>query len=232
MKNVFSIVSLVMFVGCSVLANDEYFLKLKDLTDKDIDSLYQHLSPFELKPSYKVFYGGLKGYEELISEEKLGNEKYLTLIDFSKSSKTRRLWVIDLSTMQIVHNSLVAHGKNTGDEYAVKFSNTPKSNMSSLGFYVTGATYQGKYGLSLKLDGIEQGINDNARKRAIVMHSAEYATWNFVNKYGRLGRSFGCPALPPAKSVTIIETIKDKSCLFIYYPDKEYFVKSKYLNVT
>ncbi len=205
-------------------------LQVKTYSNMQIDSIYNLLGHSELKPSYKLFYAGIKGYNALIREQRLNNYRYLTLIDFSLSSKLRRLWVIDLESMQVVHNSLVAHGKNTGEEFAIKFSNIPKTNMSSLGFYVTGGTYYGKYGLSLYLDGIESGINDNARKRAIVMHSAPYATRNFINKYGRLGRSYGCPALPPAKSTEIIETIKDKSCLFIYYPDKNYLVKSKYIN--
>ncbi len=102
--------------------------------------------------------------------------------------------------------------------------------MSSIGFYITGNTYYGKHGESLYLEGVEQGVNDNAKKRSIVIHSAEYASRNYVNKYGRLGRSHGCPALPPAKSSMIIDTIKNKSCLFIYFPDMKYLVNSKYLN--
>ena len=100
--------------------------------------------------------------------------------------------------------------------------------MSSLGFFVTGETYHGKHGLSLRLDGVEPGINDKARERAIVIHAAQYATMQFVNKHGRLGRSFGCPALPPEKNKTIIQSIKNKSCVFIYYPEESYFSLSEY----
>jgi hypothetical protein len=194
-----------------------------------IDSLYNCLQPVDTRPSYAAFYEGIVGYNSIKKEHKLENKKYLTLIDMSLSSAAKRLWVIDLQKMEIVENTLVAHGRNTGEKYAVKFSNTPSSRMSSLGFYLTGATYHGKYGLSLYLDGIEPGINDNARKRTIVMHSAPYATKEFVKEHGRLGRSYGCPAVPPSKSKAIIEAIKDKSCLFIYSPVQSYLKKSKYL---
>ena len=193
------------------------------------DSMYARLLPADIKPSYKVFNDGMEGYDKLIAENRIQNKRYITLIDFTLSSKERRLWVIDLDSLKIVQQSLVSHGKNSGEEFAVKFSNTPNSNMSSIGVFVTGTTYYGKHGESLYLEGVEEGINDNARKRAIVMHGAEYATRDFVNKYGRLGRSFGCPALPPAKSTQIIDTIKNRSCLYIYYPDKKYRSSSKYI---
>ena len=191
--------------------------------------MYRNIIANGPKPSYPLFSKGLSGYYSLLNEGKIQNSRYLTLIDFTLSSKERRLWVIDLENDSIAHNSLVAHGKRTGEEYAVEFSNKPKSNMSSLGFFITGSTYYGKHGLSLLLEGVEEGINDNARKRAIVIHPASYATHNFVQKYGRLGRSFGCPALPPAKSAEIIDTIKGRSCLFIYHPDRKYLLASRYL---
>lgn len=202
-------------------------LVLNAFSKPEIDSLYGKLIATGTKPSYVLFSKGMSGYASLLNEGKIQNSRYLTLIDFSLSSKVRRLWVIDLNSDSVVHHSLVAHGKNTGEEYAVNFSNRPKSNMSSLGFYVTGSTYYGKHGFSLLLDGVEEGINDNARKRAIVIHPAAYATQDFSRKYGRLGRSFGCPALPPAKSEAIIDTIKDKSCLFIYHPNREYQLASR-----
>lgn len=199
---------------------------------KLIDTYYDLLEPVDIKPSYKVFYGGILGYDKLRKENKIQNQRYLTLIDFSLSSKQKRLWVIDMETLYIVHHCLVSHGKNSGAEYAVRFSNTVNSYMSSIGFFLTGATYFGKHGQSLYLEGLEEGINNNARKRAIVMHSAQYVTPDFISKNGRLGRSFGCPALPPTKSVEIINKIKDKSCLFIYYPENRYLVNSKYINPT
>lgn len=208
---------------------DGKILLPENLTQTYIDSLYGLIKAPGDKPSPVLFSNGLLGYHRLLKEGRLTNNRFLTLIDFSISSKQRRLWVLDLEDMSVIHNSYVAHGKNTGEEYAKRFSNTPHSNMSSLGFYITGSTYQGKHGFSLLLEGVEPGINDNARKRAIVIHPAWYATQDFTLKYGRLGRSFGCPALPPSKSADIINSIKDRSCLFIYYPDQKYLSQSRYL---
>jgi hypothetical protein len=145
------------------------------------------------------------------------------------SSNAKRLWVIDLTTNKILYNSLVAHGRNTGDEYAKNFSNAPESYQSSLGFYATGEIYSGKHGRSLRLDGLEKGINSNARDRAVVIHGANYVSNSFIQNNKRLGRSLGCPALPMDLSNEIIQTIKDKSCLFIYYPSKAYKQTSKLL---
>jgi len=216
---------------CVVQETDasQTLLESQDHRAGEHDSMYARLEPADIKPSYRVFNDGMEGYEKLMEENKIQNKRYITLIDFTLSSNERRLWVIDLDSLRIVQHSLVSHGKNSGGEYAVKFSNIPNSNMSSIGVFVTGSTYFGKHGESLYLEGVEEGINDNARKRAIVMHGADYATRDFANKYGRLGRSFGCPALPPAKSTQIIDTIKNKSCLYIYFPDKKYRSNSKYI---
>lgn len=140
------------------------------------------------------------------------------MVDFSLSSKENRLWVIDLNKNTILFQSLVAHGRNSGNEFADEFSNKPESHQSSLGLYLTGETYIGKHGYSLRLDGQEKGINSNARDRAIVIHGADYVSENFIKQHGRLGRSFGCPSLPNEVSKEIIDAIKDKSCLFVYYP--------------
>ena len=134
------------------------------------------------------------------------------------SSKKQRLWVIDLKNNIILFQSLVAHGRNSGNEFAGKFSNNPQSYQSSLGFYATGETYYGKHGYSLRLDGLEKEINNNARKRAIVIHGADYVSENFIKQNGRLGRSLGCPSLPMNISKEIIDTIKNKSGLFVYHP--------------
>jgi hypothetical protein len=157
------------------------------------------------------------GYYEM-KKKGFFKKDLLTLIDFSLSSNVKRLWVIDLSTNTIIMNSLVAHGRNTGDEFANSFSNSAESFKSSLGFYVTGEIYNGKHGKSLKLDGLEKGINDNARTRGIVMHAADYVSNFFIKAHNRLGRSQGCPALPAEFTSKIINKIKGKSCLYIYYP--------------
>ncbi|PRY99950.1 L,D-transpeptidase-like protein [Marinilabilia salmonicolor] len=194
----------------------------------NILTAYNSLTPGKQRPSFEAFRLGMKGKQNLMEEGKLKNKRYLTLIDFSLSSTQKRLWVIDCDSLKIVQHTLVAHGKNTGENKAERFSNVPQSNMSSLGFFIAGETYYGKHGFSLRLDGVEPGINDKARERAIVIHAAEYATMQFVNKHGRLGRSFGCPALPPEKNKTIIQSIKNKSCVFIYYPEESYFSLSEY----
>lgn len=142
----------------------------------------------------------------------------LTLIDFSLSANSKRLWVIDLATKTILFQSLVAHGRNTGEEYANNFSNEAQSYKSSIGFYATWEVYIGKHGVSLRLDGLEKGINDNARSRGVVMHAANYVSASFIKNNKRLGRSQGCPAVPMNLSKALIGIIKDKSGLFIYHP--------------
>ena len=181
-------------------------------------SAYNNLNAnhFQL-PNLESFSEALKGFYSL-KERGFFRKDFLTIIDFSLSSRVKRLWIIDMAQNKIVFNSLVAHGKNSGEDYANQFSNKNESNKSSLGFYATGEVYQGKHGLSLKLDGLEKGVNDNARQRAIVIHGADYVSDNFLKNHSRLGKSHGCPAVPMGLSKKIIETIKDKSCLFIYHP--------------
>jgi hypothetical protein len=152
------------------------------------------------------------------------------MIDFRKSSNEKRLWVIDLEEKKILFHSLTAHGRNTGNLFAENFSNTPNSNQSSLGFYITGQKYLGKHGISLKLHGIEKGINDMAEARAIVMHGADYVSESHIKKYGRLGRSFGCPAVPMGLHKEIIPFLEGGTCIFIFYPDPNYLGKSEFNN--
>ncbi|MBP6183211.1 murein L,D-transpeptidase catalytic domain family protein [Flavobacterium sp.] len=168
-------------------------------------------------PQLQSFTQALNGYNKLKAKG-LIQKDILTLIDFSLSSNVKRLWVIDLASKTILYQSLVAHRRNTGEEFANNFSNAAQSFKSSVSFYVTGEVYNGKHGLSLRLDGLEKGVNDNARKRGVVMHAADYVSNSFVKNNKRLGRSQGCPAVPVGLSKEIISTIKDKSCLFIYHP--------------
>lgn len=184
----------------------------------EIVSVYNNLnhSNFAL-PKLESFQKAMLGFYEM-KKKGIFKKDMLTLIDFSLSSNEKRLWIIDLSTNTIVFNSLVAHGRNSGDEFAKRFSNASESFKSSLGIYVTGEIYNGKHGKSLKLDGLEKGINDNARNRGIVMHAADYVSSFFIKAHNRLGRSQGCPALPAEFTTKIINKIKDKSCLYIYYP--------------
>lgn len=188
--------------------------------ENGIERIYTKLNANNFPhPSQKSFIKALEGYVKL-KEEGLIQKDFLTLIDFSLSSTEKRLWVIDIKNNTIVFQSLVAHGRNSGNEYANIFSNTPESHKSSLGFYATAETYYGKHGYSMRLDGLEQGINNNARKRAIVIHGASYVSTTFIKQNGRLGRSYGCPALPKEESKELIDLIKDKSCLYIYYPSE------------
>jgi hypothetical protein len=189
--------------------------------DKICLSYFSLLKSESTKPDYEVFKKALKGFFSLKSTHNI-RKNILTIIDFSISSKNERMWVIDMNEMKVLHSNLVAHGRNSGEEFASSFSNSPSSYQSSLGFYVTGDTYIGKHGLSLYLDGVEPGINDNARSREVVMHGADYVSEDFVNRMGRLGRSFGCPSIPVKGHEEIIKLLSNKSCLYIYYPDDKY----------
>ena len=177
-------------------------------------------------PTFESFIAAFEGYEQLKQQGKIENE-ILTIVDFSLSSSQDRMWVIDMKTQKVILKSLVSHGRNSGSEFATDFSNASESFKSSLGFYVTGETYTGKHGLSLRLDGMEYGINDNARNRAVVVHGADYVSKSFIKNTGRLGRSQGCPAVPYEVHKELIQTIKGKSCIFIYHPSRSYVVKSK-----
>jgi len=190
-------------------------------------SIYQSLRNERL--SFEAFQYAYEGYRKLLDKNILEKANIITLIDFDKASNEDRFFIIDLKNFKILFESLVAHGRNSGDEIATSFSNLANSYKSSLGFYITGETYNGQHGLSLKLDGLESGINDNARARNIVIHSADYVSQSFIEKNGRLGRSFGCPSLPSENYNAIIDTIKGKSLLFIYSGKTDYLNRSEYL---
>lgn len=184
------------------------------------ESAYRMLDANSLSlPGFDCFSVALEGFTRL-KEQGVIKKDLLTVIDFSKSSNTKRLWIIDMAAHKVLFNTLVAHGRNSGDEYANSFSNMASSNMSSLGFYATGEIYNGKHGASLKLDGLEKGVNHNARNRAVVMHAADYVSEDFIRAHHRLGRSQGCPALPNEVNGKVINLIKGKSCLFIYHPSR------------
>ena len=180
--------------------------------------------------SRDAFENAAKGYEVLQSRGLLKKDNLLTIIDYSKPSSQKRLFVLDMVTGKILFHSLVAHGRNSGLDYATDFSNNGQSHKSSLGFFITLDTYKGGNGYSLKLKGCEAGINDNAFKRAIVMHGAGYVNENFIHRNGYLGRSHGCPAVPLGLNKKIIDVIKGGSCMFLYYPSKNYMNRSKILN--
>lgn len=199
------------------------------LMEDQFSNLYNELTGIS-KPSYEIFHKALIGFINLKAQGKLSQKELLTVIDFTLPSYEKRLWVIDLNKKKVIFNNLVAHGRNTGNVMAENFSNVPNSNMSSIGFYTTANTYFGKHGLSLRLNGMEEEFNSTALERAIVMHGADYVSQNFIERYGRLGRSLGCPSLPSTIAKEVIETIAEKTCLFIYSPALDYDNKSPLLN--
>jgi hypothetical protein len=176
--------------------------------------------------SFEVFNTAILGLNNI---KRPVRKNIITIIDFSKPSTENRFFVIDIETRQLLYSCLVAHGKNSGENFAESFSNDPGSLKSSPGFYITAETYSGEHGYSLKMDGLEKGINDNAREREIVIHGADYVSDDFIKKYGRIGRSWGCPALPAALSGKIIDKIKEGTCLFIYSTDKSYYKNTEFL---
>ena len=189
------------------------------------DKIYQQLvEDAPLVPSKEIFELAMNGWEKL--EHNLENQ-VLTIIDFSLPSTEKRLWVIDMEKSEILINTVVSHGRNSGQLMAESFSNKPESYKSSLGFFKTAETYFGKHGYSLRIDGLEKGINDQARNRAIVIHGAEYAKEEFAKATGRLGRSLGCPALPPNISKETIDLIKEGSLMFVFGKTPDYLENSE-----
>jgi hypothetical protein len=176
-----------------------------------------------------VFKMALHAAETAVSRGDANDPGTLTVIDFSKPSTERRMWVYDLRSRTLLFEELVSHGRGSGRTMATAFSNVPESNQSSLGLYRTAETYVGKHGYSLRLDGLEPGINDRARERAIVMHGAEYVNGATAKAQGFLGRSLGCPALRPEVTRQVVEAVKDGGLLFAYYPDPRWLTTSKYL---
>ena len=189
------------------------------------EALYSDLK-LSGKVDYPIFERAWAGYRQVEGRKK----EVLTLIDFTKPSSVERLYVIDVNGRKILFETHVAHGQNSGGNYATAFSNRPNSHQSSLGFYLTGNTYTGCNGYSLMLDGLEAGINDNARSRAVVVHGAAYAEPSVVAAQGRLGRSWGCPALPASVNRKVIDAIKNGSVLFIYADDDNYLTQSPILS--
>ncbi|MDR3387579.1 MAG: murein L,D-transpeptidase catalytic domain family protein [Rudaea sp.] len=161
--------------------------------------------------------------------ELVRNTRTLSVIDYSRPSTQRRLWVFDLAQRRLLFEELVAHGRNTGDDTAVRFSNTPSSLMSSIGVFLTGNAYIGHNGYSLQLRGLDPGFNDNAFDRAIVMHGAPYVDAALAISQGRIGRSFGCPAVRPAIARALIDTIRDGSLIVAYYPDQTWLRNSAFI---
>jgi hypothetical protein len=209
--------------------------KTEPLVDKKaennywVDSLYNEIGLGARGLSRDVFFAACKGYEYMLANDLLTKTGLITICDFSQSSNKKRLYVFDLDAGKLLFNTYVSHGRNSGDDYATSFSNRMESHKSCLGFMRTAETYYGNNGYSLRLDGLEDGFNDNARERAIVMHGSHYVNGSRASK-DMVGRSFGCPAVPAALAKKIINCIKGGSCFFNYYPDQTYTQASKILN--
>ena len=189
-------------------------------------NIYDSLKLEKLGLSRQAFNYALKGFNYLVAKGKIINNNIISIADLSESSSKKRLFIIDLKNYKILFNTYVAHGKNSGNEYAKSFSNAPESLASSPGFYITKETYFGSKGFSLRLEGEEQGINDNALSRGIVMHAAAYVNEGLAKARGYIGRSWGCPAVAPELHQAIINKIKNGTCLFLYTSDKNYISRS------
>jgi hypothetical protein len=153
----------------------------------------------------------------------------LTVIDYSLPSTAKRMWVYDLNARALVFEELVAHGSASGDNFATDFSNDPDSHQTSLGLFVTDEPYVGKNGYSLRMSGLDAGINDRARERAIVIHGADYVSDAFAKAQGRLGRSWGCPAVRGVIARSLIDRVRGGGLVFAYYPDPQFLAESKYV---
>ncbi len=198
-------------------------------SERVVDSFYSGIFQSEHVLNKKVFNYALKGYFNLLNQGSLQKKDTLTIIDYSLSSNQKRLWVVDLRHLKVLFHELVAHGKNSGNEYARKFSNTTNSFQSSLGFFLTGDIYAGKHETSLRLFGVENKFNSKAFERGIVIHGADYVSESFIRNNQRLGRSQGCPAVSENVINNLVRTISNGACVFAYYPFKTYLKNSTLL---
>jgi hypothetical protein len=192
-------------------------------------SMYDNLHLQDAGLSQDAMYYAVKGYEKLKENGQVENNRYLTIVDLSQSSRKKRFYILDMENNQLVWNTYVAHGKNSGVDEATRFSNAFNSEESSLGFYITRSTYTGKHGLSLRISGQEPGFNDNAEARGVVVHGAPYVNADRVST-PYMGRSQGCPALPINEYSRVINIIKGGSVLFVYHPDSNYLQDSQLIN--
>lgn len=207
---------------------EERILRFED----NISQLYCDIDLEAAGLGQEAFRNAMIGYYNLRASGKLGDRPLITIVDFTQSCNARRMYTINLAERTIEFQELVAHGEKSGDEFATNFSNHNNSHQSSLGFFVTGETYTGRRGFSLKLDGQEYGFNDNVRARGVVVHGAEYVDEHLIADSGRIGRSWGCLALDFDIYKHVIEEIKDRTCVFTWYPDKVYLKYTRMLNVS
>lgn len=225
LKSILSfIVAVVVLSGCShVFAGPSVSSANIDADAKAISAQAKGLNP-------KIAKLALTAYHNANTTHKVVNKKpVLTIINYEAASTEPRLFVVDLSTKKVLFKELVAHGKHSGGNYVKAVSNKGQSRMSSVGVFLTGQTYQGSHGYSMRLAGLEPGFNDKALSRAIVVHGANYVNKEFAKRHGRLGLSWGCPALDPKVVRPVIDKIKGGTIVFAYYPHPEWLQKSKFL---
>ena len=193
------------------------------------DLLFQSLNLGKLGLGRRAFDYAMLGYNVLKLKGKLSNDEIVSIADMSNLSGKKRFFVIDVKNYKLLFATYVAHGKNSGLDKTLYFSNEPESNKTSVGFYITLGTYSGKHGYSLRLEGEEIHFNNNALERDIVIHAADYVNESVVKSQGYIGRSLGCPALSTEVYKSVIEKIKNGTCLFIYGNDGKYIINSTFL---
>lgn len=227
---IFILSTFLYFSNAQTGLSKERQLALKK-AELNIKELYSELNAAQYDLSFTAFRYAYIGYQTMKKQHRLNNKELFSIIDFTKDCNSKRFYTIDLEKMKIVYYTYVAHGKKSGERMATSFSDVVESNKSSIGFYITGSTYNGGNGYSLMLHGDEKGYNSNLAKRSVVVHAADYANEDYIARNGRMGRSLGCPALPENIYKQVIETIKEKTMIFVYYNDAKYLKTSKYLNV-
>lgn len=227
---IFILSTFLYFSNAQTGLSKERQLALKK-AELNIKELYSELNAAQYDLSFTAFRYAYIGYQTMKKQHRLNNKELFSIIDFTKDCNSKRFYTIDLEKMKIVYYTYVAHGKKSGERMATSFSDVVESNKSSIGFYITGSTYNGGNGYSLMLHGDEKGYNSNLAKRSAVVHAADYANEDYIARNGRMGRSLGCPALPENIYKQVIETIKEKTMIFAYYNDAKYLKTSKYLNV-
>ena len=218
MKKIALITLLLVFSNSALAINIFSDAKAKNIAAKTND-----LKPSLLKLAIEAFHNAKRSGINT-------NKQILTVIDYSLPSTKKRLWVLDLNQEKILYSSMVAHGRNSGENHTTNFSNRIGSLQTSLGLFLTEGTYFGRDGYSLYLKGLEKGFNDNAKTRTIVLHGAPYVSKQFVAAAGRVGRSWGCPAVEKPLAEPIINTIKNGTMIFAFYPDKNWLAKSEFIN--
>jgi hypothetical protein len=216
---------LIFLYSCQPsLYRTEKISQVDNQLNNTINNLYQKLE-LDGQLEFKIFRMAMVGFHHI----DIPNKSVISIINYSLPSTEKRFYLIDLVDKKLLYNTYIAHGVNSGENVATVFSNVPESRKSSIGFFVTAESYMGSNGYSLRIDGIEKGINHNARKRDIVIHKADYVSDAFIEQEGRLGRSWGCPALPNDVSHDIIDIIKEGTCIFVYGDDRSYLEKSNYI---